>query len=146
MNIRIKLGVNGDDDIVVLPDRSRWMWSAWLKRTEQAVKAVRAAFNSNTITPEAIAGRAWLVRCGVTERPQFEDLERHLPQLRLPADRTNTQRCVRCGSRIWGRQALLTGLGSRCRTARRSAVRAMPSPRVTREHPAIYPFTRACAA
>lgn len=115
MNIKIILGKNGNEDTVVLTDRSRVNWSAWLARTEQAVKAVRAAFDENKITPAAIEGRRWLELCGVRGRKEFEDLERHLPQLGMPMGAANGRRCKKCGSKIWGKMALITGLGSECR-------------------------------
>jgi hypothetical protein len=115
MDVKIILGRNGDEDIVVLKDRSRWMWTAWLNRTEHAVRAVRAALDEQRITPEAQEGHGWLKLCGVVTREQFEDLERHLPQLRREMCAANGRRCHKCGARIWGKMALLTGLGSECR-------------------------------
>ena len=127
MNIRIKIGRPGEEDVVILRDRSRWNWSAWLASTESAVKAVRAAIDGRTITREAADGHAWLRRCGVTSNEQFQDLEQHLPQLRQPMGASNSRRCQKCGHRIWGKMALLTRLGSDCRRGNpaRRAVRQM---------------------
>jgi hypothetical protein len=124
MNIRIVIGRNGEEDLVVLADRSSWTWGAWLNRTEQAVKAVRAALAENRITPDAQSAHGWLKQCGVTSREQFEDLERHLPQLRQPMSAANGRRCRKCSSRIWGKMALLTGLGSECRRGKNRARKA----------------------
>ncbi len=115
MEIRIVLAKNGDEDTVILKDRSLWEWTAWLKRTERAVAIVRAALDANRVTPAAQSAHAWLGLCGVTTQAQFEDLERHLPQLRLPMSAANGRRCRKCGAKIWGKLALVTGLGSECR-------------------------------
>ena len=112
MNVRISIGNHGDEDTVILSDGSRCAWSKWMTRTEQAVKAVRTALNEKQITP---AAHGWLKLCGVENAKQFEDLERHLPQLRQPMSSANGRCCIKCRSRIWVRMALLTGLGSECR-------------------------------
>jgi hypothetical protein len=125
MNIKIVLGKDGAEDTVVLADKARWTWPAWLNRTERAVKSVRAAFDANRITPEAQAAHGWLKLCGVTTREEFEDLERHLPQLRQPMSAANGRRCRKCGSRVWGKMALLTGLGSECRRGGNQARKAI---------------------
>lgn len=115
MNVKIIIGKNGEEDMVKLTDGTGHMWSGWLRRTEQAVSTMRAAIDEKRISPEAQAAHAWLVRCGVATHTQFADLEAHLPQLRMPMSAANGRRCQKCGSKIWGKQALLTGLGSECR-------------------------------
>lgn len=115
MNVKIIVGETSEQDVVVLANGARYQWSAWLKMTELSVKSVRAAFDANAVTRDAIAGRNWLHSCGVNSRADFEDLEKHLPQLRQPMSGQNARRCVVCGSRIWGKESLLTGVGSGCR-------------------------------
>ena len=124
MDIKIVIGRNGNEDTVVLADKSRLPWSKWLRRTVLAVKALRAALDESRITPEAQAGHAWLKLCGVTSREQFEDLECHLPQLCQSMNAANGRRCRKCGSRIWGKMALLTGIGSECRRGGNKARKA----------------------
>ena len=115
MNIRVILGKNGDEDKVILSDRSRWTWSVWLKQTELAVKTVRSVLTKRKTAPGLFQAYAWLVRCGIKTQRDFDDLEKHLPKLHRSMNVANGRRCLKCNSRIWGKEALLTGLGSSCR-------------------------------
>lgn len=111
-------------DIVTLDDGLRLRWSHWLTTTERAVHSIRTVLDTPRLvrTEEqvvaAMAGRRWLARCGVLTLDRFLDLEKHLPLLRLPPDPARSRKCRRCGAPIWGRLALLTGLGSECRRGR----------------------------
>ncbi len=122
MNITIKARPNGD--MVRLCGGEEMTFDHWLRLAECAVRSVRAAIGRPfaSITPSeyqaACEGRRWLRACGIHDLQGFLDLEAHLPLLRLPPDPTRARRCRRCGSRIWGREALLTGYGSSCRRAR----------------------------
>ncbi len=121
MEITIRHAEDPQDDLVQLKDGTEFTWPAWLNRTEHAVHAVRTAFDvpikdlGNERLAAAKAGHDWLVACGVVTLSDFLDLELHLSVLRQPPDPSNTRHCRRCGSEIWGRESLLTGLGSECR-------------------------------
>lgn len=133
MDIKIIPTPEGDTVELRGAPHVRLSWDAWLRSTETAVKAIRRALDAKTwdnvtyaMYRSAAEGATWLSACGVTDRADFESLEQRLPLMHRAATPANAMRCRRCNSRIWGREALATGLGSCCRRGGAShAVRAL---------------------
>lgn len=110
---------NPDEDIVVLCNGQRYRWIEWLGLTTKAVSRVRAALDTQTRSWEADWGHDWLVLCGIKTKEDFETFEKQLPLLQSDSSARAVRICTHCGSKIWGREALVTGLGSKCRKEKR---------------------------
>ena len=124
LSVRIKIDPDDRDrDIVTLENGEAYHFCTWLRGVELAVRLLRRALSTptgrltSTIYNQAAWGRAFLDKCGVKTEEDFQYLESGLlPKLKLPPDSPRAaRRCRICGSRIWGRESLLTGIGSECR-------------------------------
>jgi len=130
LKVTIKVAENRDRDVVTLANGSQYYFPAWLAATERAARFAKMFIElpDHTATKEQCtefyAACKWLHWCGVRMDGDFDGdvkalLDEILPKLRMPADSPMASaRCAKCGSRIWGREAVVTGLGSECRSKR----------------------------
>ena len=112
---KITIGRDPDHDIVVLLNGDRYFFPAWLNLTRSAVSAIRQSIDTQSTCASARRAHDWLALCGIVSHQDFEDFEKHLPLLDQPSSPSVTRSCRVCGSSIWGRESIVTGIGSGCR-------------------------------
>jgi hypothetical protein len=120
--VRVEPSIDRQRDIVVLERTGEtFLWDHWLRLVRRSADLVRRALDDGGTSEAAVRAARWLTLNGIRSERDFEYLvEVHLPLLELPPDSSAARTtCLRCGAEIWGRESLLTGLGSDCRRSRR---------------------------
>ncbi len=118
LDIRLKVGEDRNADVVtLLRTGEQYMFIHWLQRMESAAAELERFLAIRRIDPAIFSAHQWMRKNGIKTKEAFlYFVAEVLPKLRLPADSPlATMRCRRCGSEVWGRESLLTGIGSSCR-------------------------------
>ena len=114
LNIRYKVGETPAQDHILFSDGG----STSLKTFVTILARLTASLAEFPITnADTVAALTILHRLGLEySADTLTDLKELAYKLQLPADSPRARRyCVRCGSEIWGRESLLTGIGGGCR-------------------------------
>ncbi len=118
LDVKIKVAEDRNADIVTLTRTGeQFLFIHWLKRMESAIAEFERFHAIKRIDPAIWSAHEWLRKNGLRSKAEvLYFISEVLPKLKLPADSPlATTRCRRCSSEIWGRESILTGIGSSCR-------------------------------
>lgn len=118
LEVKFKIAEDRNADVVTLEQTGeQYLFIHWLQRMESAVAEFERFHAIKQIDSAIFSAYLWLRKNGIKSKAQvLYFIAEVLPKLKLlPDSPLATTRCRRCGSKIWGRESVLTGVGSSCR-------------------------------